>query len=55
MISLGVVGMELSNKQRVFVEEYLKCWNAADMERRTRFWAASCLATFRRATPGGLQ
>lgn len=29
--------MALSNKQRVFIEEYLKCWNAAEAARRAGY------------------
>lgn len=29
--------MALSNKQRIFVEEYLKCWNAAEAARRAGY------------------
>jgi len=29
--------MSLSNKQRVFVDEYLKCWNAAEAARRAGY------------------
>lgn len=32
-----MAGTRLSNKQRVFVEEYLKCWNASEAARRAGY------------------
>ena len=29
--------MALTNKQRVFVEEYLRCWNATEAARRASY------------------
>lgn len=34
---MGSNGNGLNNKQRVFVEEYLKCWNATEAARRAGY------------------
>jgi phage terminase small subunit len=34
---MGSNGNGLNNKQRVFVEEYLKCWNATEAARRAEY------------------